>query len=123
MPVYVLKKQNDAFLTVQIGTDLYKVPLRQSLKHSEVRKMMAFYQNDDKIGLYNYMCDLFEKHIPKSILDDLNESEMDNLFELWEQATEQYAGMKLGESSPSADLSTSTREPLTTTSLPEPDTQ
>ena len=123
MPVYVLKKQNDAFLTVQIGTDLYKVPLRQSLKHSEVRKLMAFYQKNDQIGIYNYLCDLFERYIPKSILDDLNEGEMDNLFELWEQATEQFAGMKLGESSPSADLSTSTREPLTTTSLPEPDTQ
>lgn len=123
MPVYVLKKQNEAFLTVRIGTDLYKVPLRQSLKHSEVRKIMKIYKSGDQIDLYDYMCDLFEQHIPKSVLDELDEGEIDNLFELWEKATEQYAGMKLGESSPSADLSTSTREPLTTTSSPEPDTQ
>ena len=75
MPVYVLKKQNEAFLTVQIESDIYKVPLRQSLKHSEVRKIMKIYKSGDQIDLYDYMCDLFEQHIPKSILDELDEGE------------------------------------------------
>lgn len=123
MPVYVLKKQNDAFLTVQIGTELYKIPLRQSMKHSEVRKLVAIYRTEDNLALYDFMCDLFEQYIPKSILDSLDEGEIDNLFEMWKNGTEQAAGMSLGESSPSADSSTSMRELLTTTSLPEPDTQ
>lgn len=123
MPVYALKKQNDAFLTVQIEQKLYKIPLRQSMKHSEVRKLVRITRGGDEMELYDYMCDLFEQFIPKSILDSLDEGEVDNLFELWKKATEEAAGMKMGESSPSADLSTSTREPLTTTSLPEPDTQ
>ena len=123
MPVYVLKKQNDAFLTLQIGSDLYKVPLRQSMKHSEFRKLVKLFRSGDEIGVYDFLCDLFEQYIPKEILDSLEEGEIDNLMELWKKATEDASGMSLGESSPSLDLSTSTREPLTTTSSLEPDTQ
>ena len=123
MPVYALKKQNDAFLTVQIGTDLYKIPLRKSLKHSEVRKMLRLVEEESEAGVYNFLCDLFERFIPKEILGELTEGEIDDLFELWKRANEEVQNMTLGESSASADLSTSTRPPLTTTSSPEPDTQ
>lgn len=122
MPVYALKKQNDTFLTVQIGTDLYKVPLTKSLKHKDVRKLFEIMSSGDEIKLYNYMCDLFERYIPKSILDELTEGEITDLFELWKKATEEVERMTLGESSPSLDLSTSMREQSTTTSLPEQDT-
>ena len=123
MPVYVLKKQNDAFLTVQIGTDLYKIPLKKSLKHSEVRKLLRAVETESEAAVYNFMCDLFERFVPKEILGELTEGEMDDLFDLWKQANEEVQNMKLGESSASADLSTSTRPPLTMTSSPEPDTQ
>lgn len=123
MPVYALKKQNDAFLTVQIGTELYRVPLKQSMKHSDVRKLVKLTREDDKLALYDFMCDMFEKYIPASVMDNLEEGEIDNLFELWQNGVEQVEGVPMGESSPSAVSSTSMREPLITTSSPEPDTQ
>lgn len=121
--VYVLKKQDDAFLTVQIGSELYKIPLTKSLKHSEVRKISRYYQEGNNMAVYDYFCDLFERFIPKEILDQLDEGEFDQLIELWKKGNEVATGMSLGESSASADLSTSTRQQSTTTSLPEQDTQ
>ena len=121
--VYALTKPDDAYLTVQIGTELYKIPLTKSLKHSEVRKMASYYQEGNNMAVYDYFCDLFERFIPKEILDELSEGEIKQLIDLWKKGNEVAAGMSLGESSASADLSTSTRQQSTTTSLPEQDTQ
>lgn len=121
--VYALTKPNDTFLTVQIGSELYKVPLTKSLKHSEVRKMARYYQEGNNMAVYDYFCELFERFIPKEILDELSEDEFEQLIELWKKGNEVAERMSLGESSASADLSTSTRQQSTTTSLPEQDTQ
>ena len=121
--VYALTKPDDAYLTVQIGSELYKIPLTKSLKHSEVRKMARYYQEGNNMAVYDYFCDLFERYIPKEILDELTEGEVEQLIELWKKGNEVATGMSLGESSASADLSTSTRQQSTTTSLPEQDTQ
>ena len=121
--VYALTKQNDAFLTVQIGSELYKIPLTKSLKHSEVRKMSQYYKEGNNLAVYDYFCDLFERYIPKEILDELTEGEIEQLIDLWKKGNEAATGMSLGESSASADLSTSTRQQSTTTLSPEQDTQ
>ena len=121
--VYALTKPDDAYLTVQIGSELYKIPLTDSLKHSDVRKLSRYYQEGNNMAVYDYVCDWFERFIPKEILDELSEGEIKQLIDLWKKGNEVAAGMSLGESSASADLSTSTRQQSTTTSLPEQDTQ
>ena len=54
--VYALTKPDDAYLTVQIGKELYKIPLTKSLKHSEVRKMARYYQEGNNMAVYDYFC-------------------------------------------------------------------
>jgi len=75
-------------LKVHIGDGTYSIPLSGSLTISELRAL----KNGDDDGFT-----FFEKYIPKEVIDTLTMDEFNQLTAAWKKASEDQAGVELGE--------------------------
>lgn len=75
-------------LSVEIGEGTYSVPLAGSMRRKDLSKLT------DEQSIY----DMFAKHIPAKVLDELTMDEYKELADAWNAANEEANGEKLGES-------------------------
>lgn len=81
MPKYSLTKKNKAFLTLEIEGKTYNLPLANTLKFKEVRKLMKITKlpEDEMIDL---MGDFLEKYMG-DIVNEMTLADVREIFTLW----------------------------------------
>lgn len=87
MPELTLKKHEIECLTVKIGDKAYNIPLGNSLKFKELKKL----KNEDEIVKF------FEKYLSVEVMDELTAGDLKQIIEAWSDATQKASGAKLGE--------------------------
>jgi len=75
-------------LAVEISGKTYNVPLARSMKRKE---LLALKTEED-------IYDMFAKHIPAEVLDDMTMDEYQQLGEAWAAANNSLENASLGES-------------------------
>ena len=75
-------------LAVEIGSKTYNVPLAGSMKRKELMALK------DEESVY----EMFARHIPADVLDNLTMDEYNQLAEAWTKANEKKDNASLGES-------------------------
>ena len=91
MPKLTLNTKEVEVLEVEIGENIYKIPLGTEL----TRKELAALSDQAKVMGY------FEKYLGKSVMDKLKFGEISQIIHAWNSATEEASGLKVGESSAS----------------------
>lgn len=81
-------KKIQEVLAVEIGEKTYSVPLSGSMKRKEILAL------DNEDAVY----DMFAKHIPAEVLDNLTMDEYKQLAYAWIDANNESQGATLGES-------------------------
>lgn len=92
-----LKKQDRAFLSVEIDGKTYQIPLARSLKVKEVRKLMKA----DKLSesdQFDLMYDFMASYVGSEVIDEMTEGDLEQLFTLWTKANSEVGEVSLGES-------------------------
>lgn len=92
-----LKKQDRAFLSVEIDGKTYQIPLARSLKVKEVRKLMKA----DKLSesdQFDLMYDFMSSYVGSEVIDEMTEGDLEQLFTLWTKANSEVGEVSLGES-------------------------
>lgn len=81
MPKYSLTKKDKAFLTLEIEGKTYNLPLANTLKFKEVRKLMKITKlpEDEMIDL---MGDFLEKYMG-DIVNEMTLADVREIFTLW----------------------------------------
>lgn len=87
MPELTLKKHEIECLTVKIGDSAYNIPLGNSLKFKELKKLS---DNDEIIKF-------FEKYLGAEVMDELTAGDLKAIIEAWSDATQKASGAKMGE--------------------------
>lgn len=88
------------FLTVPVKGTEYQIPLASNLKVNWIKKLSKAVKGDN-FDMLDFMIEFFEQYIPEEIVDDLEQDELVELFELWKTANEEGERITLGESSAS----------------------
>lgn len=92
-----LKKQDRAYLSVEIDGKTYQIPLARSLKVKEVRKLMKA----DKLSesdQFDLMYDFMASYVGSEVIDEMTEGDLEQLFTLWTKANSEVGEVSLGES-------------------------
>lgn len=74
-------------LTVNIGEKAYNIPLGNSLKFKELKKL----SNNDAVMAF------FAEHLGGEVMDELTAGDLKQIIEAWSDATQKASGTKLGE--------------------------
>lgn len=101
MPNYSLSKSNGAFLNIEIEKKNYKIPLANSLKLKELRKLIKANKLESEEEQLEFLMDFFGKYLGEDTIGELTISQIYELFTLWQKANEEAGGISLGESSAS----------------------
>ena len=92
-----LEKQNKAYLNIEIDDKTYQIPLARSLKVKDVRKLMKVGSLDES-SQFELMCEIFGQYIGNEIIDEMTESDLEQLFTLWTKANKEVGELSMGES-------------------------
>lgn len=92
-----LKKNDAAYLSVEIEGKTYRIPLSRSLKIKEVRKLMKLSKLDEG-EQFDFMVDFFGNYLGADVVDNLTTDDLVQLIGLWKTANEQAGDLSLGES-------------------------
>lgn len=101
MPNYSLSKSNGAFLNIEIEKKNYKIPLANSLKLKELRKLIKANKLESEEEQLEFLMDFFGKYLGEDTIGELTIAQIYELFTLWQKANEEAGGISLGESSAS----------------------
>lgn len=101
MPNYSLSKSNGAYLNLEIDKKTYKIPLANSLKLKELRKLLKANKLENEEEQLDFLTDFFGKYLGEDTVSELTLSQIWELFSLWQKANEEAGGLSLGESSAS----------------------
>ena len=101
MPNYSLSKSNGAYLNLEIDKKTYKIPLANSLKLKELRKLLKANKLENEEEQLDFLTDFFGKYLGEDTVSELTLSQIWELFSLWKKANEEAGGLSLGESSAS----------------------
>lgn len=74
-------------LTVNIGEKTFNIPLGNSLKFKQLKKL----NNTDAVIAF------FTEYLGDEVMDDLTAGDLKQIIEAWSDATEKASGKKLGE--------------------------
>lgn len=101
MPNYSLSKSNGAFLNIEIEKKTYKIPLANSLKLKELRKLMKANKLESEEEQLDFLMEFFGKYLGEDTIGELTIAQIFELFSIWEKANKEAGGLSLGESSAS----------------------
>lgn len=101
MPNYSLSKSNGAYLNIEIEKKNYKIPLANSLKLKELRKLIKANKLESEEEQLEFLMDFFGKYLGEDTIGELTIAQIYELFTLWQKANEEAGGISLGESSAS----------------------
>ena len=101
MPNYSLSKSNGAYLNIEIEKKSYKIPLANSLKLKELRKLIKANKLESEEEQLDFLMDFFGRYLGEETIGELTIAQIYELFALWQKANEEAGGLSLGESSAS----------------------
>lgn len=101
MPNYSLSKSSGAYLNIEIEKKSYQIPLANSLKLKELRKLIKANKLESEEEQLDFLMDFFGKYIGEDTIGELTIAQIYELFGLWQKANEEAGGISLGESSAS----------------------
>lgn len=84
MPKYSLTKKDRAFLTLEIEGKTYNLPLVNTLKFKEVRKLMKITKLPED-EMLDTMGDFLEKHMG-DIVNEMTLADVKEIFTIWSKA-------------------------------------
>ena len=84
MPKYSLTKKDRAFLTLEIEGKTYNLPLVNTLKFKEVRKLMKITKLPED-EMLDTMGDFLEKHMG-DIVNEMTLADVEEIFTIWSKA-------------------------------------
>ena len=84
MPKYSLTKKDRAFLTLEIEGKTYNLPLVNTLKFKEVRKLMKITKLPED-EMLDTMGDFLEKHMG-DIVNEMTLEDVKEIFTIWSKA-------------------------------------
>ena len=84
MPKYSLTKKDRAFLTLEIEGKTYNLPLVNTLKFKEVRKLMKITKLPED-EMLDTMGDFLEKYIG-DIVNEMTLADVKEIFTIWSKA-------------------------------------
>lgn len=102
MPKYSLSKKDKSYLTLEIEGKNYNIPLANTLKVKELRKLLKL-QSKTQEDQLDFLIEFFGKYMGEDVIDDMTIPDLHELFEIWGKANEEAGGLPLGESSASHD--------------------
>lgn len=92
-----LSTPNYAYLNIEIKGKNYKIPLARSMKVKTLKKILHI-SNLDEAEQFEFLCDLFAPYLGQELVDDLLQSEIQELYVIWTQANSETGEVSLGES-------------------------
>lgn len=95
-----LTPKDALYLTIEIEEKKYNIPLAQTLKLKEIRKLMKALKGSEEDQL-EAMFDFFGAYMGEDILDEMTTADVMEIFDLWKKANDTQGGPSLGESSAS----------------------
>ena len=98
MPKYSLTKKDRAFLTLEIEGKTYNLPLVNTLKFKEVRKLMKITKLPED-EMLDTMGDFLEKYMG-DIVNEMTLADVKEIFTIWSKANNGEE-TEMGESSAS----------------------
>ena len=96
-----LNDKTKKFLTVPINGTEYQIPLASSLKVKWIKKLSKAFRGG-QLDMLDYMIEFFEQYIPEDVVDELDQDDLMELFNLWKKANEEGERITLGELSASS---------------------
>ena len=95
-----LVKPERGYLNIPICGKEYKIPLAKNIKVKQIKKMSAAAKAGE-FEMLDFMIDFFSQYVPESVIDELEQDELIQLFNLWKAANEEGERISTGESSAS----------------------
>lgn len=92
-----LSTPNTAYLNIEIKGKNYKIPLARSMKVKTIRKVLHISKLDEA-EQFDFLYDLFAPYLGQELIDDLTESEIEELYVIWTKANSETGEVSLGES-------------------------
>lgn len=96
MPKYQLTKRDAAYLTIEINGKEYNIPLANSLKVKEVKKLLA-YADLEQDKQVDFLIAFLGSYIDTDVVENMTVGDMFEIFSLWSKANQEAGGISLGE--------------------------
>lgn len=96
MPKYSLTKKDEAYLTLEIEGKSYNIPLANTLKVKEVKRLLK-YADMDQTNQVDFLTEFLGQYMGPEIVDDMTVADLFEIFKLWTKANKEAGGLDLGE--------------------------
>jgi len=96
MPKYQLTKKNEAYLTLEITGKEYNIPLANTLKVREIKKLLK-YADMDEGSQVDFLTEFLGAYIGADIIEEMTVADIFEIFQLWTKANKEAGGLTLGE--------------------------
>ena len=106
MPKYFLTQKDRNYLTLEINGKNYNLPLANTMKVKEIRKLMKITKLPEE-EQFDCMVEFLSKYMGAELIDDMTVADVQEIFELWNKANTGKGSdeddVGLGESTASQD--------------------
>lgn len=108
MPKYFLTQKDKKYLTLEIDEKNYNLPLANTMKVKEIRKLMKITKLPEE-EQFDCMIEFLSKYMGEEVIDEMLVDDVQEIFELWNRAndmgkhSDDEGNLDLGESTASQD--------------------